>query len=64
VVEEKDIKRYLLINLPGYGFRGDKLSVKQQLGKLVVVNHGVKHFCIESKYLSVCPALQQQEAQK
>lgn len=58
-------KYHLLINLPGYGNKGDKVEVVRSIGQLVMVKNGDKQFCVEKyKALSICPVQPQQVQQR
>lgn len=46
--------RRLLCDYPGYGYKGDFVEVLREIGALVLVSNGVKHFCVESKNLGIC----------
>lgn len=54
---EKDkieVKHRLLVNLYGYGNKGDALTILRTNGELVLVSNGIKKFSIERKYISIC----------
>lgn len=61
--KDNEVKHRLLVNLYGYGNKGDALTVLKISGELAIVSNGVKKFSIERKYLSLCQQCQQQEVQ-
>lgn len=57
-----EVKHRLLVNLYGYGNKGDALTILRTIGELVLVSNGIKKFSIERKYISICPHQHRQAA--
>lgn len=57
-------KYYLLTTFPGYGYKGDVVSLLKTNGETVIVKNGDKKFCINKDNLSICQAPQQQVVPK
>lgn len=49
----------LLVNLSGYGNKGDAVTILRNNGTIVLVSNGVKKFSIERINLAICPHQQQ-----
>ncbi len=47
----------LLINVEGYGNKGDTVSLIRKNGELWLVSNGTKQFSIDRVNLSICPTI-------